>query len=89
MINIEDVQSGTDYIVGYRSHRWSSRFVRWEIDSHSWSDTPAPRMLWRDHETGEPGEWEAYMHKGAMCVGSSADRLKVYGLAHPHEQPAE
>lgn len=67
-IFIEDCEPGKTYTVGYRGNNWNARFEEWFIEDNG------PRMKWTDKEGGS---WEAYMFNGRMCVGSSADELKI------------
>lgn len=68
----EDVQVGKTYTLGYRNNRWSSNFLAWESDPQ----TGAPVMTWMDAE--HPDGWQAYMFRGVMVVGTSADQLLIF-----------
>lgn len=68
----EDCKTGMKYTVGYRNNTWDATFIGWEIKDEK------PRMKWEDDEIGE---WDAYMFEGRMCVGSSADELKIISRA--------
>ena len=70
----EDCEPGKTYTVGYRSNTWDATFEGWYIDNKD----DKPRMKWSDDEVGE---WDAYMFEGRMCVGSSADELKIISRA--------
>lgn len=75
----DDCKPGKTYRLGYRSHTWTSTFVKWSLDHNG------PRMHFKDVPDNGPGEeheggmeWEAYMYNGFMAVGSSADKLLVF-----------
>ena len=74
---LEDVVVGKSYNLGYRETTFTSKFNGWICDEKG------PRMMWEDDEAGN---WEAYMYKGYMAVGSSADRLKIFGVAVEHDE---
>ena len=69
VIHLEDVEVGKSYELGYRQHRFVSQFHGWLCDKDG------PRMMWEDDEAGN---WEAYMFRGYMAVGSSADKLLIF-----------
>ena len=69
---LEDVEVGKSYNLGYRQTTFTSTFNGWICDDNG------PRMMWEDDEAGN---WEAYMFQGYMAVGSSADKLEIFGEA--------
>ena len=70
-IDLEDVEVGKTYDLGYRTARFTAKFNGWFIER-------GPRMKW---ESADDGEWEAYMFEGTMVLGSSADKLLIFGEA--------
>jgi len=75
----KDPKVGKTYLIGYRSQKWVSTFLGWEIKGGE------PYMRWKDAPSEELKpeymEWEAYIYDGMVVVGSSADPLFVYGEA--------
>jgi len=71
MLYPEDCKPGKNYNLGYRNIRFTSRFVGWKIEDGR------PLMAWENLDDNMG--WEAYMSGGVMCVGSSADKLIIYG----------
>ena len=69
----EDLKVGHVYRVGYRGWRWLSTFRGWFLD-----DDGQPRMRFEDG--GGVSEWHAYLFKGRLCVGSSADLLVLESI---------
>jgi len=65
----EDCIPEKTYLIGYRAHEWKSIFKGWKLSSKK------PVMLWQD--TDDTNTWESYMFHGQMCVGTSADLLKI------------
>lgn len=63
---------GKTYTIGYRTQRWISTFLGWELQGGE------PYMKWKD-EDGTT--WEAYIFDGFVAVGSSADPLLVLSEA--------
>lgn len=67
---------GQSYTIGYRGHRWISKFVGWTIEGGT------PYMNWEDEKPGETSPpWQAYIFEGRVVVGSSADPLLVLSKA--------
>ena len=71
-VYLEDVEVGKSYNLGYLDSKFTSKFNGWICDEKG------PRMMWEDDEAGN---WEAYMYKGYMAVGSSANKLRIFGEA--------
>ncbi len=71
-VYLEDVVVGKSYNLGYLDRTFTSKFNGWICDDQG------PRMMWEDDDAGN---WEAYMYKGYMAVGSSANKLKIFGEA--------
>lgn len=69
----EDLKIGKTYSMGYRSSKFEATFLGWSVVSG------APEMSFSEPGEGRAEEWRAYMFHGVMCVGSSADPLKIYG----------
>ena len=68
---IDSLKVGDLATLGYRTHRFDSIFAGWSLDGG------APRAKFVD---ADGTEWDAYMFEGRMCVGSSADELKVHAI---------
>lgn len=72
-VDLEDVEVGKSYDLGYRRDvRFTAKFNGWELTDGG------PRMKW---ENADGTQWEAYMFQGTMVLGSSADKLLIFGEA--------
>lgn len=70
----EDLIIGETYKLGYRKIVFLSKFLGWEIDEGPIMKFVVVDEINPDHVT----EWEAYMYKGYMAIGSSADKLIIH-----------
>ena len=72
-VDLEDAKAGKTYNLGYRRDvRFTAKFIGWELTDSG------PIMKW---ENANGMQWEAYMFAGTMVIGSSADKLLIFGEA--------
>jgi len=68
--NVVIKETGGTYILSYRNQTWNSTFKGWTLDGGE------PSMNWVDTDGRS---WEAYLYRGVVSVGTSADPLSVLG----------